>query len=563
MRSFDPWSTIVTDESGDVVWPRAYYGHSFYQEVPSWIHYGDNGTRRRLLFDGAFIGAEAPSVGAGDSLQMLEVATMMQPYVYAGHHMGAEAPPPPIPGSAGSRRGLLAEVAPHVAPATGPISVKRVFDDRQILHVEICVDGKCYRTSMDLAPILMMLMEKLARWHRAQHDGMEQLPATTAVVGAMEGAVGAAADTMADIMICHHVNVMTGGFFDGMGSSIGETLRDLAPVISTVATSVAAYYGGPEAGAAAAKLAPVVTDLQANLLDPKGASQQRAVAQQSLQRVNQVAQSDPRAAQALAAAHQAVRDTAIAYHVKGTVDKAITGDPAARQDVGAVVQAAERGDPAAKSTYEVIAQVLLDKAQHSAWGQQLWERVMGNRSATVSGEWYLPPVIVGSFWDSVKDALYTVTLTKSTNEFIKDNHLEPYVQAAATAVATYYGGPAAGAGAGALAPMVMNLGLDDKNKAQAAAKDIQGVKATAQQQSPQLAQAVDAAHGAIEHTATAYQVAQLAKDSAAGVPAAQQALSNLQRAAARGDQNAVKALQAVTQINREQLRQRSAGSFFR
>src|SRR5438046_1859451 len=118
MKSLDPWDPIIVDPYGDVVWPVARWRHPFYSEVPSWIHYGNGGGTTRLLFDGAFIGAEVP--------------TMQQ--------------------FAPQRRGLVAEVAPVIAPATGGITVKKELDDRQVLHVEICVDGKCHRASMDLAP---------------------------------------------------------------------------------------------------------------------------------------------------------------------------------------------------------------------------------------------------------------------------------------------------------------------------------------------------------------------------------------------------------------------------
>src|SRR4029077_4420472 len=106
MMSLDPWRVIVTDGSGDIVWPRPHYGHPFYREVPSWIHYGDAqgaGGANRLLFDGAFIGGEVSTA---------KETAMMKPYTYAG----AETSPP---GNAEPRRGLLADVAPHVAPATG------------------------------------------------------------------------------------------------------------------------------------------------------------------------------------------------------------------------------------------------------------------------------------------------------------------------------------------------------------------------------------------------------------------------------------------------------------
>ena len=42
------------------------------------------------------------------------------------------------------------------------ITFKKELDANQVLHVEICVDGKCYRTSMDLGPAIAMVMEKIA-----------------------------------------------------------------------------------------------------------------------------------------------------------------------------------------------------------------------------------------------------------------------------------------------------------------------------------------------------------------------------------------------------------------
>jgi hypothetical protein len=69
-----------------------------------------------------------------------------------------------------------------------------------------------------------------------------------------------------------------------------------------------------------------------------------------------------------------------------------------------------------------------------------------------------------------------------------------------------------------------------------------------------VARAADVAHGAIDQTATAYQVAQVTKDAGAGVPDARRVLAELQAMAARGDQNAAKALQAVEAIARAQQR---------
>lgn len=496
---------------------------------------------------------------------------------YGGVFFGAETPaaPPTAPG--GQRTGVLADVAPVMAPATGDVDVQKRLDDKQILHVEICVDGKCYRTSMDLAPTLALVVDKLNQWHQAAHA---QPPLST-IVSTVGEAVDAAGSEIANIMVGHHVETMTGGWLSDIGGAIGGTLRKLQPVISTVATSVATTYGGPTAGAAAAKLSPMITSFQADLLDPKGSPQKKAVAQQALASLKTHAANNPAKAQALAAANQAVKNTAVAYHVKNTAQQAAAGDAKAQTDINALVTAAEQGDPAAKSTFDVLAQTFAQEIMKSEAGAKLWERVTGRGPGTLSptttSGWYdiigavaeaplLPsyPIplsgwydivgsttLVGSFWGKVKNGLLTVTLIKPTNQFIKDNKLESYVKMAATAVATAYGGPAAGAAAGALSGPVMNLGVKDKQQSASAQRTVQNLKDKVQT-NPQLASAVDVAQAAIEQTATAYQVSQLVKDAKAGDLGAQRALENLQNAASRGDQDAATALQAAATLDREQ-----------
>lgn len=569
MNSLDPWRLIVLDPyDGSVVLPRARYGHPFYKEVPSWQHYGDDNSTQRQLFDGVFVGGDYDTTEAGANMtnsigaQLTALSVPGYPYGYGYSpfriYAGADAPSTGAPPAA-PRKGLLADVAPHLAPATGPIAVKKDLDNEQVLHVEICVDGKCYRTSMDLRPAIAFVMDRLARWHQEAHA---QMPPPSTVVSTVQKAVDAAGDEMANVMVGHHVAVMTSGLFDdiggalkSVGGALGGTLRTLGPVISTVATGVATAYGGPAAGAAAAKLVPMVTNLQANLLDPKGDPAKKAQAAQQVQQLRQAAAADPTTAAALAAANKAVKNTAVAYHVKQTVDKAAAGDRTAQQDVSTIVEKAQQGDPAAKSAYEVIAESLVDKAQHSGWGAKLWEQITGRGPATISGQWYdivgADPVVC-AFWDDVKNAVLTVTGTKATNQFIKDHHLELYVQFAAKAVGTYYGGPAGGAAAGALAPTVMSLGVKDKRQAASAARNVQGVKEVARRQGPEMAQAAEAGHAAVEHTATAYQVAQIIKDAKAGDPQAQQSISNLNAAAASGDQRAQKALRAMAAIDRAQ-----------
>jgi len=160
MNSLDPWRVILTNPWGEVVVPAPFYGHSLYWEIPSWIHYGNEGygygdgnsggNTHRRLFDGAFIGAEA-------------------------------------------------------SPGAGGISARKALDDKQVLHVEICVDGKCYRTSMNLAPTIALIMQELARWHEAAHAQMRPQVSPTTVVGAVDAAVDEAARSIVGTLVGCHV----------------------------------------------------------------------------------------------------------------------------------------------------------------------------------------------------------------------------------------------------------------------------------------------------------------------------------------------------------------------
>lgn len=480
MKSIDPWDFIEVSPSGDVYYPGNVYEHPFYQEVPSWIHYGPSSDTTRQLFDGAFIGAD-----------------------YAG---------------AGMRN-------------IGGITFKKELDAQQVLHVEICVDGKCHRTAMDLAPAIAMVMDKLAKWHLERHA----LTDPKLVVGAVEAAIGEAGDALIVTLIDRHARnsrVTVGDIWDDIGSA----LKDLKGPIAAAAGAAATYYGGPAAGKAASQIAGSLVDAA-----PGGHPAKQAAAQQTVAAAKKAAQTNPTVQTALAAANHATSQTTAAVLGQPT-------PPAAPNTVAAMVQkflplavkaATSQGTGGDSSLSSGLQSAL------SAFGSSLGD----GGGATVSG---YPPVIVGDFWDDVGNAFLTVSLIKPTNQFIHDNHLEGVVQAAAGAVATIYGGPAAGAAAGALAPSMMSLGVDDKKKAKAAQKTVTAVKTAAQQAGPQQAQIVDAAHNAVKHTAAAYQTAQVVRDAKAGVPQAQAAIANLQTAAANGDPNATKALQAAALIDQAQ-----------
>jgi hypothetical protein len=444
MNSLDPWRVIVTDSYGDVVLPPPYYGHPFYREVPSWIHYGDRGDTTRLLFDGAFIGSDPDQIGTNmtDNIGAELTALSMpgypygsfRPYPYGRVFFGAEAP-------SRERKGLTAEVAPVLAPATGGITVKKELDDKQVLHVEICVDGKCHKTSMDLAPAIAMVMQKLARWHEGMHAQMAselaaQLaapqPPPSTVVSTVQNAVGAAEELIVGALIARHIDTVAAGFLGdiggavksaargisrGIGGGVAATFKKLRGPIGAAA-GIAAAAGasaipgvGPIAAPIAAKLA---NDLvQATAGDPK--------AKQAVAQASQQARTDPAVAAALDQATKAVANATAAHHVQDTAKKAAQGDSAAQQQIVQVADDAEKGDPAAKAVADLVA-----NAMKSEWGAKLWEQATGRGPATSSlipttasgwydvaiGRWY---DVIGAALDDVRENARSYAVTKSGN----------------------------------------------------------------------------------------------------------------------------------------------------
>lgn len=345
MNSPDPWRVMQSSPSAHMMAiPAPYYGHPFFgRGIPSGLG---------LPSSGVFIGAEIES----------------------------------------QRTGLLAEVAPALAGTSG-VTARFELDDRQCLRATICVDGKCYASSMDLGPALAAVMTKIAAYHTDLHKTMPPQVSETVVIDAVDKAVTSAGQALVEDLVGRHVDVISAGWFDSVRGAIGKTLRTLKPAISAVATGVATVYGGPAAGAAAAKFAPMLTDFQANLVDPKKDPKKAAAARRAVAQLNVEAKADPRVAEALRAAQKAITNTTVAFHVNQTATKAAAGDPAAQRDIAAVMTAAEKGDPVAKSTTDVVAQTfaqtLADRAMHSEWGAKFWEQVTGRGPATVSGyPWY-------------------------------------------------------------------------------------------------------------------------------------------------------------------------------
>ena len=273
MNSLDPWRVIAINAYGDVVRPRPRYQHPFYSEVPSWISYGgeeeDGATRQ--LFDGAFVGAN-----------------------YSGADMS-------------NNKG---------------ITFKKELDDRQVLHVEICVDGKCYRSSMNLAPAIAMIWAKLAEAHADFHRSMGGACRPSDATAAVDRAVSTAGDTLIGMLAYQHAVGHAGAYGDAVGfdlfkdignalggiaNTVGGVLKTLKGPISLAAGAAATAFGGPAAGAIAANLAGSLVDAA-----PGGHPATQAAAQQNVAAAQQAALTNPTVQTALDAAHHATSQATVA-----------------------------------------------------------------------------------------------------------------------------------------------------------------------------------------------------------------------------------------------------------
>lgn len=320
-------------------------------------------------------------------------------------------------------------------------------------------------------------------------------------------------------------------------SDVGGVLKSLKGPISAAAGAAASEYGGPEAGTAASQIAGSLIDAAPGGSHPakQAAAKQHVAAAQQAARTNQTVNV------ALTAAHHAITQTATAAqgHQPAPATSALS---AAVQKYLPKAISALKGSGGGGGGNGGDGSSLFDSGDAGA-----------DAGSFDIGDAFSSGAIVGSFWDDVKNAFLNVTLIKPTNQFIKDNHLEGVVQTAAGVVASIYGGPAGGAAASALAPMMMSVGVDDKKKSATAQKNIQKITAAAAQHSPQMHQAVETAKEAIKGTAASYHIHHLLQMANQGDPQSQAALAQIDQSASAGDPNAQAALHAINSIHQQQV----------
>lgn len=158
MNSPDPWRSIIGAHHGGGGGGHHGGGHGGGHH-----HHGGGGRRRYFNSGGGWgypywypYGYEDPTVLVDNRTfyNGEEVDPAVGPYGPA-YIQGALAEPPR------PRDGLLAQVAPVLAPATGGIQAAFNLDGQHRLFAVVTVDGQTYQGSIDLAPVVQAIMMQL------------------------------------------------------------------------------------------------------------------------------------------------------------------------------------------------------------------------------------------------------------------------------------------------------------------------------------------------------------------------------------------------------------------
>lgn len=271
-----------------------------------------------------------------------------------------------------ARPRLVAELAPVLAPATGGAHIALELDAGNVLHASMCIDGKCYQASADVSAPIAAVMAKIAEHHADLHaaasadvgappasSGEVAVMGEAAAATAVSEVVKSAGEILVGSMIEGHASVACAGWFSDLehaasgalhgiehaaSGAVHATMKTLGPMIGPAAAIAAGAVGGPAAAALAGSLV--------------SAAMGHGDAKQLVQQAEAVASQNPQAAAVLADAKSAVAKTTAAYHVAQTVNRAASGDKAARAQLRASAQAAAAGDPAAQQVIAIADQTM-------------------------------------------------------------------------------------------------------------------------------------------------------------------------------------------------------------
>ena len=264
--------------------------------------------------------------------------------------------------------GSLIDLLKILSPGSAGVNVSAQVDSQNVLHVSICVDGRCYERSLDISATIDGVLDRIAKHHAALHiEAGAPLPSSPPpqvaldVQTATDNIVKGAQDMICGALLDEHASVISAGWWHSLtsavhsvghsayqaGKGVAHTLKALKVPIEVAATAAAVAFVGPQAG-------PVAGQLTGSLID---AANGDANAQQVVAQAQQLAQNNPQVAQALGAAQQAVAQTTAAYHVVQTHVDAANGVVDAIKQVKDLNSAAAAGDAAAQQAQQLVQAV--------------------------------------------------------------------------------------------------------------------------------------------------------------------------------------------------------------
>jgi len=282
----------------------------------------------------------------------------------------------------------LAALGAVLAPGANGVRVSTDLDGA-MLTVKICVDGRCYESTIDLGSVLAGAGAALRAWHDRAHSSQRSLTepgGRDLDPAAAMPEVKAAGQILIGAMLDQHAHEICAGFWSsithGISSAVGNVAHGITHGISSAAGSVGhtlkklkgpiAIAAGAAAGAAAAAIpgvgvvaAPMAASLAKNLVDAAAGDNVNAqqAAQGAIQAASAAAQSDPHMKAALDTAQKAVAQTTAAFHIADTVAKAGQGDTAAQKQVEDLSKSAASGDSAAKTAIATAQRLLAGDAR--------------------------------------------------------------------------------------------------------------------------------------------------------------------------------------------------------
>jgi hypothetical protein len=272
--------------------------------------------------------------------------------------------------SAGLRGNELLALLPIIALGRRGLSFNLDLGQDLQLRARVCIDGKCYESTRDMTAVLASILGSVTE----EHESTNGTPASSSPEAASEvsdrtdAAVQSAGMELVGAMCSDHE--VSAGWWDKLQKTartfslshqiasipaVARTLQQNKGAITQAASTVASAYYGPAGGAMAkAFTGPIIDDLTVDKNNP-GAS---AHASKAVAQAHEAAKSDSETARALQAAHQAVADTAVAYHLAATAGKAASGDQTSASKIAELEAAAHSGDPAAAQAMQVVAETL-------------------------------------------------------------------------------------------------------------------------------------------------------------------------------------------------------------